>query len=83
MGIPIVVNTAVTSGKFLVGNLAQATQLWIRENLAVEFSRDDSTNFRDGFVTVRVQERVALTNYLPNAIVQGTFSTAKTSMETP
>ncbi len=82
MGIPIVVNTAVTSGKFLVGNLAQATQLWIRENLAVEFSRDDSTNFRDGFVTVRVQERVALTNYLPNAIVQGTFSTAKTSMET-
>jgi len=83
MGIPIVVNTAITSGKFLVGNLAQATQLWIRENLAVEFSRDDSTNFRDGFVTVRVQERVALTNYLPNAIVQGTFSTAKTSMETP
>jgi len=83
MGVPIIVNTAVTSGKFLIGNLAQATQLWIRENLAVEFSRDDSTNFRDGFVTVRVQERVALTNYLPNALVQGTFSTAKTALETP
>jgi len=83
LGIPVTTNTAVTSGKFLVGNLAQATQLWIRENLSVEFSRDDSTNFRDGFVTVRVQERVALTNYLPNAIVQGTFSTAKTALETP
>lgn len=83
LGIPVTTNTAVTAGKFLVGNLAQATQLWIRENLSVEFSRDDSTNFRDGFVTVRVQERVALTNYLPNAIVQGTFSTAKTALETP
>ena len=83
MGIPVTVNTAVTAGKFLVGNLAQATQLWIRENLAVSFSREDSTNFRDGFITVKAQERVALTNYQPNAIVQGTFSTAKTALETP
>ena len=83
MGIPVTVNTAVTAGKFLVGNLAQATQLWIRENLAISFSREDSTNFRDGFVTVKAQERVALTNYLPNAIVQGTFSTAKAALETP
>lgn len=82
MGVPITVNTAVTAGKFLVGNLAQATQLWIRDGLGVEFSREDSTNFRDGFVTVRAQERVALTNYQPNAIVQGTFSTAKTALET-
>ena len=82
MGIPVTVNTAVTAGKFLVGNLAQATQLWIRENLAISFSREDSTNFRDGFVTVKAQGRVALTNYLPHAIVQGTFSTAKTALET-
>ena len=83
MGVPITLNTAVTAGKFLVGNLGVATQLWIRDGLGVEFSREDSTNFRDGFVTVRAQERVALTNYQPNAIVQGTFSTAKTALETP
>jgi len=82
MGVPVVANTAVTNGKFLVGDLNQATQLWIRENLSVEFSREDSTNFRDGFVTVKVSERIALTNYQPNAIVQGTFSTAKTALET-
>lgn len=81
-GIPVTVNTAVTAGKFLVGNLRQASQLWIRENLAVEFSREDSDNFQKNFVTVRAMERVALTNYLPNAIVQGTFSTAKTALET-
>ena len=83
MGVPVVVNTAVTAGKFLLGDLNQATQLWIRDNVSVEFSREDSTNFRDGFVTVKVAERVALTNYQPNAIVQGTFSTAKTALETP
>ena len=81
-GVPITINTAMPNGKFLVGNLQQATQLWIRENLAVEFSREDSDNFQKNFVTVRAMERVALTNYLPNAIVQGTFSTAKTALET-
>lgn len=82
-GVPITLNTAVTAGKFLVGNLAQASQLWVRDGLGIEFSREDSTNFRDGFVTIRAQERVALTNYSPNAIVQGTFSTAKAALETP
>lgn len=82
-GVPIVTNTAVTAGKFLMMDSNRATQLWIRQNLAVEFSREDSTNFRDGFVTVRATERVALTNYEPKAIVQGTFSTAKAALETP
>jgi HK97 family phage major capsid protein len=82
MGVNVTASTAVSAGSFLVGNLAVATQLWIRENLAVEFSREDSTNFRDGFVTVKASERVALTNYLPNAIVQGTFAAAKAALET-
>ena len=83
MGIPVTVNTAVTAGKFLVGDLGVASQLWVRENLAVEFSREDSTNFRDYFVTVRVQERVAHSVYQPNAVVTGTFSTAIADMEKP
>ena len=82
-GVPIVTNTAVTAGKFLTMDSNRATQFWIRQNLAVEFSREDSTNFRDGFVTVRATERVATTNYEPAAIVQGTFSTAKAALETP
>ncbi len=82
MGVPVTASTACPNGKFLVGDLNQATQLWIRDNISVEFSREDSTNFRDGFVTVKVAERVALTNYQPNAIVQGTFSTAKAALET-
>lgn len=83
MGVPVVINTAITTGTFLCGNFGVGTQLWVRDNVGVEFFREDGTNVRDGFVTVRVSERVALTNYLPNAFVNGTFSTAKTALETP
>ena len=83
MGIPVTVNTAVTAGDFLVGDLGVASQLWIRDNLAVEFSREDSTNFRDYFVTVRVQERLAHSIYQPNAVITGDFTSAKAALETP
>jgi len=75
LGIPVVINTAVTAGTYLVGNFAMGTQLWVRENLSLEFFREDGTNVRDGFVTVRLVERIALTNYAPLAIVKGVFAT--------
>jgi HK97 family phage major capsid protein len=83
MGVPVIINTAITAGTFLAGNFGVGTQLWVRDNVGVEFFREDGTNVRDGFVTVKVQERVALTNYLPNAFVNGSFSTAKAALETP
>jgi HK97 family phage major capsid protein len=82
LGVPIAVNNEVNPGTFLVGNFGQAAQLWIRDNVSVEFFTEDGTNVRDGFVTVRVLERVALATYLPNAIIDGTFSTAKAALET-
>ena len=82
-GVKVVQNTAITAGTFLIGNFSVGTQLWVRDGVNVEFFREDGTNVRDGFVTVRVSERVALTNYLPNAFVNGSFSTAKAALETP
>ena len=82
-GVKVIQNTAITAGTFLIGNFAVGTQLWVRQGVNVEFFREDGTNVRDGFVTVRVSERVALTNYLPNAFVNGTFSTAIAALETP
>jgi HK97 family phage major capsid protein len=75
LGVPVVVNTAVNAGTYLVGNFALGTQMWVRENLALEFFREDGINVREGFVTVRLTERIALTNYAPLAFVGGTFST--------
>ena len=83
MGVKVVLNTAITAGSFLIGNFGVGTQLWVRDGVNVEFFREDGTNVRDGFVTVRVSERVALTNYLPNAFVTGTFSAAIADLETP
>lgn len=82
-GVKVVVNTAITAGTFLIGNFGVGTQLWVRQGVNVEFFREDGTNVRDGFVTVRVSERVALTNYLPNAFVNGSFATAIAALETP
>lgn len=75
LGVPVVLNTAITAGTYLVGNFALGTQMWVRENVSLEFFREDGTNVRDGFVTVRLVERIALTNYAPLAIVKGTFAT--------
>jgi len=83
MGVKVVLNTAISAGDFLIGNFGVGTQLWVRDGINVEFFREDGTNVRDGFVTVRVSERVALTNYLPNAFVTGDFTTTKAALETP
>lgn len=81
-GVPVIVNTAIAAGTFLVGNFGMGSQLWTRENLSVSFHREDGTNVRDGFVTVRVAERIALSNYAPLAFVSGSFATAKDALET-
>ncbi|QDP54271.1 MAG: putative major capsid protein [Prokaryotic dsDNA virus sp.] len=81
-GVPVILTTAITSDKYLLGNFGVGTQLWVRDNVSVEFFREDGTNVQDGFVTVRCQERVALTNYLPNAFVNGDFSVDKAALET-
>jgi HK97 family phage major capsid protein len=82
LGVPVVVNTAVPIGDYLLGNFAMGAQLWVRDNVSVEFFREDGTNVRDGFVTVRVSERVAVANYLPNGFVNGDFATDKAALET-
>lgn len=82
MGVPVIVNNAITAGTLFVGDFNSA-QLWIRENLSVSFHREDGINIREGFVTVRCQERIALATYLPLGIIDGTFSTAKAALETP
>lgn len=80
MGIPLIVNTAIPAGEYLIGNFALATQFWIRQNLSLEFFREDGINVREGFVTVRLTERVALTTYSPLALVAGNFAADITAL---
>ena len=75
LGIPVMINTSMAEGEFIVGNFGQGCQLWVRENVSVEFFDQDSDNVQKNFITVRVQERIAFTTYLPNAFCRGNFAT--------
>lgn len=79
-GVPIIPTTAITSDKYLVGNFGVGAQLWVKDNVSLSFHKEDGTNIRDGFVTARIQERICVTPYLPNAFVAGDFSADKTSI---
>lgn len=79
-GVPIISTTAINSDKYLVGNFGQGSQLWVKDNVSLSFHKEDGTNIRDGFVTARIQERICVTPYLPNAFVAGDFSVDKAAI---
>jgi HK97 family phage major capsid protein len=74
-GLPVVVTNSITSGTFLVGAFDMAAQLWDRQDAVVEMSLEDSTNFQKNMVTIRCEERLALTIYRALALVGGAFIT--------
>ena len=75
-GVPIIANTAVTSGDFLVGDFAQGVQLFDRLQSNIRFFDQDSDNATKNLVTVVAEERLALATYRPTAFVYGTFASA-------
>ena len=79
-GIPIFQNTAIPSGKFVIGDFAQALTMGQRDALSVEFATQNNDDFERDLITVKGSERIALAIHNPNAIVWGTFSTAITAM---
>lgn len=72
-GLPVVDTTAVEEGEFLVGNFRMSSQIWDREDANVEISTEDRDNFIKNMVTMRAEERLALTVYRPEALIYGDF----------
>jgi HK97 family phage major capsid protein len=81
-GLPIVSSNVITAGDFLIGDFSKSN-LGIREdiNIAVGFDSDD---FTKNLVTILAEMRAV--HYIKSnhtaAFVKGTFSTAKTALET-
>lgn len=78
-GIPVYRSTALftqlpAQDTFLVGDWAMGAQLFIRENPIVRFFEEDGTNVRENKITVRVEGRVAMPIYYPNAFVTGSLN---------
>lgn len=73
-GLPVVITNSITAGTFLVGAFDMAAQLWDRQDAIVEMSLEDSTNFQKNMVTIRCEERLAVTIYRAAALVGGSLT---------
>ena len=78
-GIPVFKSTAMNTvnpaqDSFLVGDWAMGAQLFIRENPIVRFFEEDGNNVTENKITVRVEGRVALPIYHPDAFVTGSLN---------
>tara|TARA_R100000654_G_scaffold69416_1_gene98977 strand:- start:1979 stop:3196 length:1218 start_codon:yes stop_codon:yes gene_type:complete len=81
-GVPVFLNNKMAAGTFVVGDFAQGSQVFQRENMKLDFAFENNDNFDKYLVSVRGIIRMAHAIYLPNAFVKGTFSAAKTALET-
>ena len=75
-GVPLIANTAVTTGDFLVGDFAMGAQLFDRQQSSIRFYEQDQDNAIKGVITVVASERIALPIYRPTAFIYGTFAAA-------
>lgn len=75
-GLRVVESDAIAAGTFLVGAFSTGAQIWDREDANVEVSTDDRDNFVKNALTIRAEERLALTVYRPNAFITGALAAA-------
>lgn len=71
-GVPVVPTNSIAQGTFLVGDFDQAAAIHDRQTAVVEmgYVNDDFTR---NLVTIRAEERLALTVYKPAALRSGAF----------
>jgi len=70
-GLPIVLSSAMTAGKFWLGNLTLGVTGYVRQEVMVELSTEDSDNFTKNLVTVRAEMRAGFGVAIPDAQVTG------------
>ena len=70
-GLPVVATQAMGVDKFLTGAFDMAAQIFDRQDATVEVSTEDQDNFVKNKVTIRAEERLALTVYRPEALIYG------------
>lgn len=64
-GLRVVITPAVTAGTMVVGGFQECAQVFRRQGVTVEMTNSNSTDFENGLVTVRAEERLALAVYRP------------------
>lgn len=75
-GRDVVSTPALTQGRFLVGDFAMHAQILDREDANIAISFENKDNFERNMATLRVEERLALAIYRPEAFVKGVLESA-------
>lgn len=75
-GLPVVATPAMTQGRFLTGDFAQYAQVFDREDANIAISFENKDNFERNMATIRVEERLVLAVYRPEAFVKGVLESA-------
>lgn len=75
-GRDVVSTQAMTQDRFLVGDFKMAAQIFDREDANVAISYENKDNFERNMATIRIEERLALAVYRPEALVKGTLESA-------
>lgn len=75
-GRRIVSTRAMTQGRFLVGDFRAHAQILDRQDANIAISFENKDNFVRNMATIRVEERLALAIYRPEAFVKGTLESA-------
>jgi len=75
-GIPVVLAPSMTSGTYLVGQFNPFSQIFDRDDAAMEVAEQNEDDFIKNLITVRVEERTVLAIYQPAAFAKGTFTIA-------
>jgi HK97 family phage major capsid protein len=78
-GLPVVTSAALEEGEFLVGAFDVAAQIWDRQQATIDVATENRDDFEKNMVTIRGEERVALTVYRPESFVYGDFDTTVSS----
>ncbi|HWD14330.1 MAG TPA: phage major capsid protein [Pseudochrobactrum sp.] len=69
--LPVVQTQAITSGKFLTGAFNLGAQIFDRMGIEVLLSSENVDDFEKNMFTIRIEERLALAVYRPEAFVTG------------
>jgi HK97 family phage major capsid protein len=75
-GRDVVSTQAMTQDRFLVGDFQMAAQIFDRQDANVAISYENKDNFERNMATIRIEERLALAVYRPEALVKGTLESA-------
>lgn len=69
--IDVVPTNAITAGKMLVGAFKEGAQIFDRLDVEVLLSTENSDDFERNLCSVRIEERLALATYRPDAFIYG------------